>query len=89
MACQAGFGDFDWINDKKCYFYLSYCKSCHKEAFHLSFEDIDKKSLPEDFQFLINSDNVVLSPHIAGWTHESHYKLAKVISEKVKATFDL
>ena len=55
----------------------------------LSFEDIDKKSLPEDFQFLINSDNVVLSPHIAGWTHESHYKLAKVISEKVKATFDL
>lgn len=53
----------------------------------MSFEDIDKNSLPEDFQYLINSDNVVLSPHIAGWTHESNYKLAKTISEKVKALF--
>lgn len=53
----------------------------------LSFEDIDKNDLPEDFQFLINSDQVVLSPHIAGWTHESHFKLAKVIVDKVKGRF--
>jgi phosphoglycerate dehydrogenase-like enzyme len=25
----------------------------------------------------------VLSPHIAGWTHESHYKLAKTIADKI------
>ncbi len=53
----------------------------------MSFEDIDKSTLPEDFQFLINSDQVVLSPHIAGWTHESHYKLSKVIVDKVKERF--
>lgn len=53
----------------------------------MSFEDIDKNNLPEDFQYLIESDDVVLSPHIAGWTHESNYKLAKTISEKVKALF--
>lgn len=50
----------------------------------LSFEDIDKASLPEDFKFLISSDQVVLSPHIAGWTHESNYKMAKVIAGKIR-----
>jgi D-3-phosphoglycerate dehydrogenase len=49
----------------------------------LSFEGIDTSKLPEDFQYLINSDEVVLSPHIAGWTHESHYKLAKTIADKI------
>jgi D-3-phosphoglycerate dehydrogenase len=54
----------------------------------MSFEDINKDELPEDFRYLINSDRVVLSPHIAGWTHESNYKLAKVIVEKVKVVFE-
>lgn len=53
----------------------------------MSFEDIDKTTLPEDFQYLINSDQVVLSPHIAGWTHESNFKLSKVIADKVKQRF--
>jgi D-3-phosphoglycerate dehydrogenase / 2-oxoglutarate reductase len=51
----------------------------------LSFEDINKDSLPDDFKYLIQSDKVVLSPHIAGWTHESNYKMAKVIAEKIRA----
>jgi D-3-phosphoglycerate dehydrogenase / 2-oxoglutarate reductase len=51
----------------------------------LSFEDIDQDSLPDDFKYLIQSDNVVLSPHIAGWTHESNYKMAKVIAGKISA----
>lgn len=53
----------------------------------MTFEDIDQSTLPADFQYLINSDRVVLSPHIAGWTHESHFKLAKVIVDKVKARY--
>lgn len=53
----------------------------------LSFEALDQKSLPEDFSWLIHSDQVVLSPHIAGWTHESNYKLAMTIVEKVKRLF--
>jgi len=50
----------------------------------LSFEDIDQDSLPDDFKYLIQSDRVVLTPHIAGWTHESNYKMAKVIVEKIR-----
>lgn len=50
----------------------------------VSFEKLDESSLPEAFRFLVNSDKVVLSPHIAGWTHESNYKMSKVIAEKMR-----
>ncbi len=53
----------------------------------MSFEDIDQEQLPDVFKYLIQSDRVVLSPHIAGWTHESNYKMAKVIADKVKALY--
>jgi D-3-phosphoglycerate dehydrogenase len=41
----------------------------------------------ETWQYLINSDKVVLSPHIAGWTVESLEKIAKVLFEKIKSGF--
>ncbi len=53
----------------------------------LSFEGIDKDKLPDDFRYLIESDNVVLSPHIAGWTIESNFNMAKVIAEKIRQEF--
>ncbi|UIR56270.1 phosphoglycerate dehydrogenase [Sphingobacterium sp. SRCM116780] len=34
---------------------------------------------------LIKRDNVILSPHIAGWTFESYYKLSEVVAEKIIA----
>lgn len=37
------------------------------------------------YQRLHALDNVVLSPHIAGWTHESKRKLAEVLLEKIIA----
>lgn len=49
----------------------------------LSFENLDAASLPEAFRRLIQSDKVLLSPHIAGWTHESNYKLASVLVQKI------
>jgi D-3-phosphoglycerate dehydrogenase len=49
----------------------------------VSFENLDTKSLPEAFQYLIKSDKVVLSPHIAGWTQESNEKIARVLAEKI------
>jgi len=49
----------------------------------VSFENIDVSSLPEPMQYLIKSDKVVLSPHIAGWTHESNYKISKILAEKI------
>jgi D-3-phosphoglycerate dehydrogenase len=32
---------------------------------------------------LIAMPNVVLSPHIAGWTHESYEKLSSVLADKI------
>ncbi|PID67902.1 MAG: hydroxyacid dehydrogenase [Flavobacteriia bacterium] len=40
--------------------------------------------IPEAFQYLTQADHVLLSPHVAGWTHESKIKLASVIVEKIK-----
>lgn len=51
----------------------------------LGFENIDKNNLPEAFQYLSKSKKVILSPHIAGWTHESNFKLSKVIADKIRS----
>ena len=55
-----------------------------------SFENFFSKenTLPEDFEYLINSDKVLLSPHVAGWTVESKIKLAETIVHKVAAMLD-
>lgn len=53
-----------------------------------SFENLFSDDvLPEAFQYLITSDNVLLAPHIAGWTIESKEKLAQVIVNKIIAIF--
>lgn len=43
----------------------------------------DLENTPPDFQYLAQSDRVVLTPHIAGWTHESAVKLAQVLAGKI------
>ena len=35
------------------------------------------------FSDLASRDNVLLSPHVAGWTFESYYKLSDVVAEKI------
>lgn len=53
-----------------------------------SFENLfENDSLPEDFNYLIHSKNVILSPHVAGWTIESKIKLAQTIVNKIKIIF--
>jgi len=49
----------------------------------LSFENIDHENLPDPYRYLISSDKVVLSPHIAGWTHESNEKIARILAKKM------
>jgi D-3-phosphoglycerate dehydrogenase len=49
----------------------------------VSFEGLDIKSLPEAFQYLAQSDKVMLSSHIAGWTHESNKKIAEILAGKI------
>lgn len=54
----------------------------------LSFETLfDSDNLPNSLKELFAMDNVILSPHIAGWTVESKGKLAKVIAEKIIQNF--
>lgn len=48
-----------------------------------SFEKINTLTLPQPFQYLIQSDKVMLSPHIAGWTKESNEKIATLLAEKI------
>ena len=54
-----------------------------------SFENLftSAAQMPEAFQYLIQAENVLLSPHVAGWTIESKRKLAQVIVDKIKAEF--
>lgn len=49
----------------------------------ISFEKIDASALPEPFKYLIQSDRVILSPHIAGWTHESNVKISRVLAKRI------
>jgi D-3-phosphoglycerate dehydrogenase len=51
----------------------------------LSFEQLDPSSLPAAFRYLVNSSKVILSPHIAGWSHESNEKIARILAEKMIA----
>ena len=52
-----------------------------------SFENLFSSQIPEAFQYLIDSENVLLTPHVAGWTIESKEKLAQTIVDKIKAKF--
>ena len=52
-----------------------------------SFESLFSSKISESFQYLIKSENVLLTPHVAGWTVESKEKLAQVIVDKIKANF--
>jgi D-3-phosphoglycerate dehydrogenase len=50
------------------------------------FENLfDGRVIPEPLRRLLEHDRVVLSPHIAGWSHESALKMAEVILQKVAA----
>ena len=56
----------------------------------LSFENLflDEQK-PEAFEYMLQAENVLLTPHIAGWTFESHEKLAQTIVDKIKKIYHL
>ena len=53
----------------------------------LSFETLFEGEKPKAFEYVLQAENVLLSPHIAGWTFESHEKLAQTIVNKIKAIY--
>ncbi len=52
-----------------------------------SFEHFFEQDLPEDFNYLLQSDRVLLTPHVGGWTEESYFKLSDVLADKILADF--
>ena len=50
-----------------------------------SFENLEVEN--NDSAFLLQSEKVIVTPHIAGWTVQSKEKLAQVIVDKVLAEF--
>lgn len=55
-----------------------------KSSFEHLFTDGE---IPAEFQYLLEADKVLLTPHIAGWTFESHERLAQVIVDKIKGLY--
>jgi D-3-phosphoglycerate dehydrogenase len=52
-----------------------------------SFESINTDELPEAFQYLKQSEKVIFSPHVAGWTQESYRKLSTYLADKIEREF--
>jgi D-3-phosphoglycerate dehydrogenase len=57
----------------------------------LPFEKSSLEGLNENplFEKLLTYSNILLSPHVAGWTNESYYKLSYVLFEKIKEHYAL
>ncbi len=52
-----------------------------------SLQGLAFDKLPKPFQNLVEMDNVILSPHVAGWTVESYVKLSQYLGDKILAQF--
>ena len=61
---------------------LEYEKTSFENLFNRNDEE-----MPLAFQYLIKAENVILTPHVAGWTIESKEKLAQTIVNKIKEKF--
>ena len=78
----SAYGSEFWglIKDKKvlgaCLDVLEYEKSYFENMF-------SDENLPAPLQYLIHSDKVILSPHVAGWSHESFAKMAEAMVAKI------
>ncbi|WP_276875133.1 2-hydroxyacid dehydrogenase [Chryseobacterium joostei] len=49
-----------------------------------SFENLEIEN--EDLKYLLESEKAIVTPHIAGWTHQSKEKLAQFIVDKIVAS---
>lgn len=52
-----------------------------------SFENIFGNEIPPAFKELLESEKVLLSPHVGGWTVESYFKLSDVLADKIEAAY--
>ncbi len=50
-----------------------------------SFDKMDLNNMPATFYYLLNNPKVIITPHTAGWTHESKINLADILADKIIA----
>ena len=50
-----------------------------------SFEDLERKELLTELQYIFDSEKTILSPHIAGWTKQSKLKIAEILFQKINS----
>ncbi|MGU3376674.1 2-hydroxyacid dehydrogenase [Chryseobacterium sp. M5A1_1a] len=50
-----------------------------------SFENLEIEN--ENLKYLLESEKTIVTPHIAGWTHQSKEKLAQFIVDKIVASY--
>ncbi|WP_312421330.1 2-hydroxyacid dehydrogenase [Epilithonimonas sp.] len=50
-----------------------------------SFENLETEN--QDLKYLLDSEKVIVTPHIGGWTQQSKEKLAQVIVDKILVDF--
>ena len=46
-----------------------------------SFNDEERQA----FEWLNDQDNVILTPHVAGWSEESYVKISVVLADKIES----
>lgn len=66
---------------------LEYEKKSFENLFKTKDGVLSVAEVPKAFKYLINAENVLLSPHVAGWTIESKEKLAQTIVDKIREKF--
>lgn len=52
-----------------------------------SFSNSFDNNISEDLKYILQSEKVIFSPHVAGWTDESYYKLSSVLADKIEEKF--
>jgi D-3-phosphoglycerate dehydrogenase len=50
-----------------------------------SFESFFDQDLDSDFNYLLESEKTLFTPHVGGWTNESYFKLSNVLADKILA----
>lgn len=48
-----------------------------------TFEQMFTSETPKPLTYLLEAPNVILTPHVAGWTDEAYYKLSDVMARKI------
>jgi D-3-phosphoglycerate dehydrogenase len=52
-----------------------------------SFEDMFDQEVPTKLKELLEFKNILLTPHVGGWTTESYQKLSLVLAKKIEHRF--